>query len=93
MSNEVQAGAKQTMRVVNALPYTIDSSDTRPFWMKVEPSEDTEVIRGYGAVVEGKPGEPHYMKRRDKQKERAEAVAEAVRLAVERGDIDPSVFE
>ena len=38
-------------------------------------------------------GQPHYMTRDDVNEARAEAVARAVKAAIVRGEIDPSIFE
>lgn len=79
-------------RVVHAYPFEIDTSDTRPIWECHERTERTTVITS-GVRYGGKAEQPHFCDPDYGRDKKAEAVAEAVRLAVKRGEIDPKLFE
>ena len=72
----------------------IVNDDMTPHYMRPEnqPTENTLVVHAGGGVTYLPPEEPHYMKDGGREA-RAEAAAQAVRAAILRGELDPSIFE
>lgn len=72
--------------------YEIDNSDPRPHWESNPVGFDAEVIEAPRVAVVGAAQPPHYMEADRGRKAKAKAIAKAVQLAVERGEIDPDVL-
>ena len=73
--------------------YTIDNSDMESRFREAAQHEPKEVIRLGSTVTYLPPEEPAYMDPDRGKDARAEAVAQAVKAAIMRGEIDPSIFE
>lgn len=73
--------------------YTIDNSDMESRFREAAQHEPKEVIRLGSTATYLPPEEPAYMDPDRGKDARAEAVAQAVKAAIMRGEIDPSIFE
>lgn len=83
--------AEPVHEVIRMNPFgDVDLSDTEPHYMKNHAGEPTdESSRPVRVVCE----EPHYMNPERGREAKAEAVAQAVKAAIMRGELDPSIFE
>lgn len=81
-----------THEVISANPFVYAESDFQPHYVKNQPSETTTTVHLGQTVVYLPPEEPSYVDPDRGRKAKAKAVAKAVQLAIERGEIDPDAL-
>lgn len=73
--------------------YVVDNSDMESRFRDAEQHESAHVIHLGSTVTYLPPEEPDYMNPDRDREARAEAAAQAVKAAIMRGELDPSIFE
>ena len=75
------------------LQVTYDNSDMESRFREAEEHESEHVTHLGSTVTYLPPEEPDYMNPDRGREARAEAAAQAVKAAILRGELDPSIFE